>query len=237
MNRTIVIFLIICAGHNEVWCQHEFHVNDDIELRNILSVVDSRMLDTTSAKFIQAKQNVLEYCSKELAFNIDSTAILYSCREYTKVNPNATKKERRIIERRKLKYQFFVHFMIHSDIIYHTSFYLDSAMNVHYSSRWLFDVEASQLWSISPWERLSLKVHRYDDGYILPIKSVDIEYSDKHDRYVYVVLQEETDPTKRNKTSEYSGHFEVNMLIIDAVDGEILEKTKQGYSYISNPSW
>lgn len=217
--------------------QDEFHINDKIELYNIFSVVDSKMLDTTTNRFQDAKRNVLKYCSENLTFDIDSTAILYSCREYINVNPHASKKERKVIEREELKYEFFISFKVQENIIYHTSYYLDTAMRVHYSSKWIYGINSSQLWNIVSWNSISKKISNYGNEYILPIKEIVIEYSEEHEKFVYIIIQQKTDKTIVNETSDYSGKYEVNKLIVDAENGTVLEKTKQGYSYIAQPSW
>lgn len=217
--------------------QDEFHINDEIELYNIFSVVDSKMLDTSSSRFQYAKRNVLRYCSENLTFDIDSTAILHSCREYMDVNPHDTKMERKIIERENLKYEFFISFKVQDNIIYHTSYYLDTAMHVQYASKWIFGINSSQLWNIISWDSISEEISKYENGYVLPIKEIDIEYCEEHEKFVYIILQQKTDKTIVNETSDYSGNYEVNKLIVDAENGNVLEKTKQGYSYIAQPSW
>jgi hypothetical protein len=217
--------------------QDEFHINDEIELYNIFSVVDSKMLDTSSSRFQDAKHKVLRYCSENLTFDIDSVAILYSCREYMDVNPHATKKERKIIERENLKYEFFISFKVQENIMYHTSYYLDTALHVHYASKWIFGINSSQLWNIISWNSISEGLSKYDNRYVSPIKEIDIEYSEEHQKFVYIILQQKTDKTIVNKTSGYSGNYEVNKLVVDAENGNVLERTKQGYTYIGIPSW
>jgi hypothetical protein len=237
MKKLIFIFLTFCVVPIMVYGQDEFHINDEIELYNIFSVVDSKMLDTSSIRFQDAKRNVLRYCSENLTFDIDSTAILYSCREYMDVNPYALKKERKIIKRENLKYKFFISFKIQENIIYHTSYYLDTAMSVHYSSKWIYSINSNQLWNIISWDSISEEISKFENEYVLPIKEIDIEYSEEHEKFVYIILQQKTEKTIVNETSDYSGNYEINKLIVDAENGTVLEKTKKGYSYIAQPSW
>lgn len=110
-------------------------------------------------------------------------------------------------------------------------------MHVHYASKWIFGINSGEVWNIISWDSISEKIIQYENGYVLPIKEIDIEYSKEYKKFVYIVLQKKTDKTIVNETSDYSGNYKVNKLIVNAESGTILEETKQGYSYIAEPSW
>jgi hypothetical protein len=190
------------------------------------------MLDTANLRFKKAKRNVLQYCSENLNFNIDSTSVLYSCREYIDFNPNYSIEEINLFKQQSLKYQFFISFKLYPNIFYHSSFYLDTTMKVIYASQWLFNIPSEKIWKIIQWKSFSDSIISYDNGYILPIKEIDIKYSDKHEKFIYEVIQKKTEQTKVSKISEFQGSYKVNKLIIDSENGKILEKTKQEYHYI-----
>lgn len=130
MQKAVFTYLAIFLLPILAWGQDEFHINDEIELYNVFSVVDSKMLDTSTNRFHDAKRNVLRYYSENLTFDIDSTATLYSCREYMEINSHATKKERKKIERENLKYEFFISFKIHKNIPYFILFRYSNACSL-----------------------------------------------------------------------------------------------------------
>lgn len=125
--------------------QEEFHINDRIEPYNIFNSINTEMLDTAHLQFKKAKRNVLQYCYENLNFNIDSTSVLYSCREYMDFNPNYSIEERNLFKQQGLKYQFFISFKLYPNIFYHSSFYLDTSMKVIYTSQWLFNIPSEKI--------------------------------------------------------------------------------------------
>ena len=213
------------------------YINDEMEQDNLFSSTNSKMLDTNSIEFKLAKKNVLDYCNKQLSFQMDSVAIYYSCREYTQTNPNTTAEQRKWMKEVNLKHQFFITFKVNSTIDYHVHFYLDSLMQVRDASKQLFSIKQEHIWNILPWRAISAEVLKKQKKFILPIENISLEYDPKHERFVYILIQEKTDKTKIHQTSAYSGNYNLNKLVVDSETGAVLEKTEEHYSYIANPSW
>jgi len=98
-------------------------------------------------------------------------------------------------------------------------------------------VPSEKIKNVIEWNKIEKGLSKFDKSYVKPIKDIDITYSDKYKEFTYVIIQAKNKQTIVNKTSPYSGHYQLNKLIINATNGDVLEKTKAGYSYTSNPSW
>jgi len=217
--------------------QTHFSFNDAIKQDNLFSSTNSKMLDTGSVSFKTAKSNVLDYCNKYLKFRLDSVAIYYSCREYSQINPNTNEAQRKWMEDVHLKHEFFITFKVHSNIDYHLHFYLDSLMQVQSASEQLFKVKPERIFNILDWSKISQEVFEKQKKFILPLEDISLEYDSKYARFVYVLTQQKTDKTKVHQTSDNTGNYKVNQLVVDAETGAVLEKTEQKYSYIADLSW
>ena len=231
MKISFYLLLVFVFSHIGVWSQKEFSFSDDQKYETIFSYDCSKMLDTTAADFKLAKMHVLEYCNKNLKFMIDTVTTWYSCRKYseTKNNPNNGPKENRFIEENLLEYEFYITFQVNKFINYHISFYLDTAFQVKSASETLFNLKKTNLWKIRPFENFEENTKSYKNGFVLPIKKVEIEYSEKEKTYVYVVTQERNEQSVVI-TSAIGIDYDVNCLIVDPETGEILDETIHHYS-------
>ncbi|WP_343633269.1 hypothetical protein [Fluviicola sp.] len=214
-----------------------FYINDEIAEGNLFNPVDSKMIDTNSIRFLAAKENVLDYCNKHLSFRMDSAASYYSCREYFQANPYTSESNRKRMQKKQLKYEFFITFSVNPTIDYHLYFYLDSLMQVKDASEDLFKIKKERIQNILPWNQISDQVLEKEKDYIIPLGEIDLEYDPTYKRFVYMLIQLKTEKTNIHKTSDYTGDYDLNMLIVDSETGTVLEKTKAHYSYISEPSW
>jgi len=229
MKISFYLLLIVALSSSTAWCQRKYYVADNQKYYGVFDYRSSKSLDTASVDFQLAKQNVLEYCNQQLNFKIDTVATRYSCASYSKLSEYNKPEETRFVKENHLKYEFSIKFHVNEQIGYNVSFYLDTAFQVKSASETLFKLKKTNLWKIRPFENFEENAKSYNNGFVLPLDRVEIEYSEKEKKCVYVVLQKRTEQTVVT-TSPIGIEYDVNCLIVDPEKGEILDETIHHYS-------
>lgn len=228
VGRRVISLCIILIGLPFTGNAQKYEILDLPKYKDVFFYNGSHMLATDGEEYKKVQSAVFQFCKKRISFRIDSTAKFQSCRKYTRMATGASPEGMAAYKKYKLCYRYFVNFKAGGGILYRCSFTLDTGLVVRDHSTWLLrDGSDALVWKLRQWKDVVKGAKAYQKGFIKPIDTIYLEYSVKHNTYVYRVTQGRNSKTKMVKDTPTSRTFTLNEILVDATSGKVIDAYKR----------